>query len=142
MHNINNLAYTLMKKRNYEEAESLFRKVFSLSQKLFGDKHYIPGIHLTNIIIVLNEQNQYQQACELTDQAKRLLSNSLELGHWRYSVLNSAKGQCLYSNPTLAKELMFTSYEDLKLKHGDNSSYTKEALARLLQRFPDYADNK
>jgi len=141
LHNINNLAYTLMKKSNYKEAESLFRQVFSLSQQLFSDKHYIPGIHLTNIIIVLNKQNQYQQACALADQAKLLLSNSLAPDHWRYSVLNSAKGQCLYSSPAQAKQLMVSSYEDLKLKQGDNSEYTKEALDRLLRRFPGYADN-
>jgi len=141
LHNINNLAYTLMKKSKYKEAELLFRQVFSVSQQLYGHKHYIPGIHLTNIVIILNKQNQYQQACALTDQAKQLMSGSLARDHWRYSVLNSAKGQCLHSSPAQAKQLLVSSYENLKLKLGDNSSYTKEALERLLLRFSDYAGN-
>jgi len=78
---LNKAGSYLTDRAEYRQAETLLRRVLSISEKAFGPKHYNTAVDLNNLADLYRQQGQYEKAEPLFRQALIIWENILGTEH-------------------------------------------------------------
>ena len=134
---MNYLAGMYQKQRRFEEAEQLRREVLAIRRKMQGNDHLSVASSLVSLGTLLSEKGNFREAESLLRESIMIQKKSLPAGDRRIAYGESILGGCLTSSQRYseAEQLVVESYEIIKLKYGEKSKTTLEALERIINLY-------
>jgi tetratricopeptide (TPR) repeat protein len=132
-----NLALLLRDKRQYDEAEQLFRKALAIQRKVLGESHPGVAVIVNNLAALLQRKGDYAGAETLYRQAIELNGKVYAEDHWEIATIKSLLGGCLVAQGRYreAEPLLLESYPIIKSNFGDSHNRTLVALRRIVDLY-------
>ncbi|HEY0458662.1 MAG TPA: serine/threonine-protein kinase [Pyrinomonadaceae bacterium] len=128
-----NLAYVLIHRRKYAEAEFSMREALAKRGANLPDEHVVVGSSLLLLGRALIGQGKYGEAKAAFEECLALRRRTLPAGHWQLATTGSFLGECLANLGEIVagERMMLENYEIIREKLGANHRQTLQALERL-----------
>lgn len=128
-----NLAYVLIHRQKYVEAERYLREALGMRGVNLPDENVVVGSCLLLMGRALMGQGKFQAAKAAFEECFTLRQKTLPAGHWLLATTNSLLGECLTNlgETGTGEKMMLENYEIIKEKLGTNHEQTRQALDRI-----------
>ena len=131
------LGRVLLSQGRLSEAETVFRNLLVDRRRLYGEEHFDVALTRRDLAAVLVRQGRAADALHLAQQALTSLLASSPGHKFRLASTDSVIGECLMKQGRFAEvePRLVASYETLVAERGERSTYTREALRRVIELY-------
>ena len=140
---LNDLAYLLHDKGDYEGTESLYREALAMRRQLLGE-HLEVANSLNGLADVLGHKADYEAAEPLFKESIAIRKKSLNRNHWLTVEAQSNYGACLSSlgRYRQAEELLLDAHSVQQAQFGEQHARTQKTVGHLVELYEAWGKPK